>query len=202
MKTIAVDIDDVLADENTSIIDFVNHKFGLDLGWQDYEIDAPYWGYWETVWAQHGIIDTTIYESYMSSGIKEQHAVLDNALEVINALKQKYRLVIITARDDYLMSQTERWLDKYFPQTFDHVAFARVWNNGEKATKAEVAQHLGASYLIDDSADHCNLAADAGIQALLFGSYGWNKSQPINQSVIRVADWLAVKEYFDGKNGA
>lgn len=199
MKTIAIDIDDVLADENTSIIAFVNHKFGLNLTWQDYEIDAGYWGYWEKVWAVHGITDTTVYESYMASGMKEQHAVIDNAFEVLNVLKQDYKLVIITARDDYLVDQTHKWLNTYFPKTFDQVAFARIWNNGANATKAEVANHLGASYLIDDSADHCNIAADAGIQSLLFGSYGWNRNQETRPSVVRVADWLAVKEYFDGK---
>jgi len=48
--------------------------------------------------------------------------------------------------------------------------------------------------------EDCTLAHEAGVQALLFGEYGWNMTQAIPESVVRVKDWQAVKEYFDGRD--
>ncbi len=44
MKTIAVDIDDVLADENRAMWQFINETYGMTHTLEDYDITAPYWG--------------------------------------------------------------------------------------------------------------------------------------------------------------
>jgi hypothetical protein len=60
-----------------------------------------------------------------------------------------------------------------------------------------ICQEIGAGYLIDDNVEHCRLAAEAGVKALLFGEYGWNKHLPTPPGVERVKDWKDVTDYFN-----
>ena len=53
---------------------------------------------------------------------------------------------------------------------------------------------IGASYLIDDSFGHCELAAEVGIKAILFGNYGWNRQQTLIDGIVRCKDWDAVSK--------
>lgn len=73
----------------------------------------------------------------------------------------------------------------------------QVWSRDQKATKAAICTSIGASYLIDDNLEHCALAAESGLDCLLFGEYGWNKAEILPKGVTRVKDWHAVLEYFN-----
>jgi uncharacterized HAD superfamily protein len=196
---IAVDIDDVLFDENMAVLRFVNEQYGLSLTAEDYDIDAPYWGYWEKVWKVSDDEGAKRYEAYIASGVKLNHHVMSGAVESIKRLKKQYRLVIITARDDRQVELTHAWLDKHFPGVFDEIAFVHVWSGDIKASKAVIASKLEVSYLIDDNAEHCKLAAEAGIEAILFGDYGWNRSVELVDGVTRARNWQEVTEYFNGR---
>lgn len=196
---IAIDVDDVLADEKSSVMKFINEHYNLNFTHEDYDVEAEYWGYWEQVWGLGDEEGAKRYEVYVSSGVKATHYVLPHALEVIAHLKKRYDLVVITARDKVHLELTHEWLDDHFPDTFSHVAFVHIWSGDKKASKAAIAQKLNAQYLIDDNAGHCELADAAGLRALLFGDYGWNRSKAIGPRTTRVKDWLAVKGYFDGR---
>jgi hypothetical protein len=41
------------------------------------------------------------------------------------------------------------------------------------------------------------LSQDIGVQALLFGDYGWNRKEKLVKGVTRVKEWAAVLQYFD-----
>ena len=66
-------------------------------------------------------------------------------------------------------------------------------------TKAELCQKLGVDCLIDDQLKHCIGVAELGMEAILFGDYGWNQSEALPTGVRRVVSWKGVEEYFDGK---
>lgn len=198
---IAVDVDDVLADENTAIREFMNRQYGYRHTAKDYDIVAPYWGYWEKIWAVDEAEGARMHQLYVDSGVKSSHLVIPGAVEAIAGLKQSYDLVIITSRKEQLIEDTKGWLEQHFPATFSSVEFVASWTGDHKATKAKVAKSLGAKYLIDDSAEHCRSAQQSGVQALLFGGYGWNRSEKMPEGVIRVANWQEVREYFNGKQG-
>ena len=100
---------------------------------------------------------------------------------------------------DINVEPTYEWVKKYFPGVFEGVHFVPIWETNNKVTKAEICQQIGADYLIDDLPRHCNLAAEVGIKALLFGDYSWNRNEEITEGVTRVKDWPAVVEYFDEK---
>jgi uncharacterized HAD superfamily protein len=199
MQTIAIDIDDVLSSEVEAMRLFINERFGLSLKKEDYRIPGPYWGYWESVWGVANVQADEWYQAYLDENVKANHQLHDGANEAIAWLKQHYRLAVVTSREDSMIDTTHAWLEKHFPKTFDHVEFVRLWSEDRKVTKAEICQHIGATYLIDDSIEHCNLAYEAGIGALLFGDYGWHKEVQIADGIVRVRDWSQVKEYFRGK---
>lgn len=199
--TIAIDIDDVLADENGGMRDFINERYGLDLSQADYEIPAPFWGYWHKVWGVDDEEGTRRYQAYLESGVSRKHLVKPGAIDAIAQLKKKYKLVIITSRHDTHIDLTHAWLDEHFPKAFEEVAFMAVWSGDRKASKAEIATKLGVQYLVDDNVEHCSLANEAGIQAVLFGEYGWSRGAKLPAGIVRCKDWGAVLEYFDGRDG-
>lgn len=194
---IAVDIDDVLSDENLAVLEFINEKYGLSLTAQDYDIDGEYWGYWEKVWQVSDDEGAERFKAYVESGVKRNHRVLPGAVETIQHLKQDFELVIITARGDEQVDLTHEWLEEHFSKTFSDIAFVHQRTGDKKGSKADIAIELGASYLIDDNAGHCELADKANIKALLFGNYGWNRSAAIGPNTQRVRDWAEVKAYFE-----
>lgn len=197
MKTIAIDIDDVLGNQNENIRLFVNEHYGLNLKPEDYEIEGEYWGYWEKVWGVDEAEGERRVNAYLNSKHLNKQLLLPGALEVIRRLEKKFELCIVTARHDSFIEATHEWLEAHLPKVFKGVHFVPVWGGSRSSTKAQICVEIGASYLIDDNLEHCTLAADEGIQALLFGDYGWNRRKSLPKGIIRVKDWPAVAEYFN-----
>lgn len=199
-ETIAVDADDVLAAEREGIRLYINQHNGVSLTADDYAVEGPYWGYWEHVWQQDEETARSWFKDYLDSGVQASHPLVSGALEGIGKLQENYDLVVVTARQDHLFDITQAWLEQHFPSVFRDLVFVRLWSKDREATKAEICNELGAKYLIDDSVDHCNLAAEAGIQSLLFGDYGWNRNpEYLHPGIVRVAGWQSIREYFNGK---
>ena len=196
-KVIAVDIDDVLADEKEDVRKFINKQYSLEHTPEDYMIEAPYGRYFEKVWGVDSKKGLEMYETYFKSGLKANHRPIKGAVDAISELKEKYNFVVVTSRGDRSFNFTHTWLEKHFPEIFKEIAFVPLWSKDREFTKAEICKEIGASYLIDDNADHCNLTQNAGVQALLFGKYGWNRKVKLSRGVVRVNDWLAVLKYFE-----
>ncbi len=121
---IAVDVDDVLASVNEAMMHFVNSNFGTKHTWEDYTVVGPYRRYWEeTVWKVHPEEGRKRYDAFINSGAQRNAPVLAGAIKTLEHLKQKYDLVVITARDHEYIEDTHRWLDKHCPGTFEDVHF-------------------------------------------------------------------------------
>lgn len=202
-QTIAVDVDDVLGDENTAMMQFINRRFGTAHTIDDYNITADYWGYWEAVWGVGDEEGAARYGEFVQAKMSQEVvlAPLPGAIETLSFLKQQYDLAIVTSRKADLLEVTELWLESHFPSTFAGVHFIELRGGRHKISKAQICREIGASYLIDDNAEHCALAQEAGVQGLLFGDYGWNRAAKVAPGVVRVRDWQAVREYFDDGRG-
>lgn len=137
---------------------------------------------------------------FHTSGVVSRYKHHAAAKPVLARLKKKYGLVIVTSRRRLIEKETRDWLAQHFQNLFDDIHFAGMWDapgrHRYRITKAEVIRQVGADYLIDDQPKHCVAAAEAGIQALLFGHYPWNKVRKLPANVTRVKDWSAVGEYF------
>ena len=194
--TIAVDIDDVLANEAEFIIEFSNTHFGHSLASDDY--DEHWGGMWDVDLEETERRALMIHEPGNSS----QYRLHDGAQEVLSHLKEHYRLVILTSRRDSLQQETLDWLEQHFPGLFDEVKFTGFWDtlraDRHTLTKGEQLRTMGANYLIDDQLRHCTSAAEVGMEAILFGDRAAYRDIELPARVTRCSNWQQVQEYFDG----
>lgn len=197
--TIAIDIDDVLAQGTESLRLQVNQRLGVNLTPEHYRIPGSYRRYYETVWKEHGILERIDWEELNSQMLIDQShvPVVPKAAATLRKLKRTYDLVVITARETTWEAATRDWVEAQFPGIFSTVHFAGR-HDGTTKPKGELCVELGAAWLIDDNVEHAHTALERGIQVLLFGSYGWHKNIEIHKDVVRCKDWTAVLEYFDG----
>jgi len=199
-KTIAFDIDDVLATNAKEFIEFSNKRWGTKLTPDDYtEHWAEMWGidYEETNKRREVILKEKLFTSY---------SFFDEARAILKELKKHYRLVIVSSRSNEVHKETLEWLDGEFKSIFSEIHFAKIWDDPKlhvlkklKMTKAEICKEIGADYLVDDQPKHCIAAADAGIKSVLFGDYGWNKHTKLSKNMVRIKKWQDLLVYFNNE---
>jgi 5'(3')-deoxyribonucleotidase len=198
---IAVDIDDVLASNAEAFIKFSNDRWNTNLTADDYT------EHWAEMWG----ID---YEELQRRGdvifqekVFLKHRFFDEAKAVLQKLTQNYIVVIASSRNKRIQKETIDWIKKEYGDIFSGFHFADIWHRQDlhidhrlKMTKTKILAEIGANYLIDDQPKHCIAAAEAGITALLFGDYKWNKDIELKTNMVRVKNWQEVMEYFDGRS--
>jgi 5'(3')-deoxyribonucleotidase len=193
---IAVDIDDVLVDHYEALLAFHNARYGTTHTLQDYVTD-----HWSVVWGTDHAETERRAKEFAALGVAGR-AVKAGALRGVQELRKHYDLGVVTVRRKINVEPTMEWLDIVFPDTFREVRFVPIWEESDAPSKAQICQQLGASYLIDDSLKHCELAAAAGVHAVLFGNFPWNQGAVLPAGVTRCKDWAAVLEYFAAQAGA
>lgn len=196
--TIAVDIDDVLAYNAEGFTEYSNRRWGTQLSSSDYNEHLA------ALWRVDEAELKVRMNDFLLSGAIGQYRANEAAAAVLRELHKEFRLIVITSRRLRLETETLTWLSTHFSGLFDEVHFAGIWDDTSRhssvraqVTKADLCQSLGANYLIDDQLKHCVAAAACGVKALLFGEYSWNKHDNLPDGVTAVADWAAVKDYFD-----
>ncbi len=194
-ETIAVDIDDVLADHATAFAEFSNRNYGTNIS------RATYTEHWDRLWQidDWDEILSRAEQFHTPEGIGS-YLLIEGAQETLTRLAAKYTLAIVTARPRKAIGVTHDWLGQHFQGVFKEVHFVPIWEPNNTVSKADICQQINANYLIDDAVRHCNLAAESGIQAMLFGGFAWHDAEEINPLVTKVKDWPAVQEYFDARS--
>lgn len=197
-KTIAVDLDDVIAASTDALRLEVNRVAGVQLTPRHYQIEGEYWGYYEQVWAENKIDHLVSFESLPSDmAVTQKHIkLIEGAKEALRKLKKQYHLVVVTSRKVEWVSATQQWLEDVLPGVFDGISFVHHEDNDAR-TKGDACIELGASWLIDDNVEHCFSAKNRGVRSLLFGDYGWNRRVPDQSYDLIVKDWQAVLEFFE-----
>jgi 5'(3')-deoxyribonucleotidase len=190
-ESIAFDVDDVLALHVESFIDFSNKNYGTKLTKDDYR------DHWSVFWnVEHDEIERRALEFQTTERVFD-FAVDPESIPALKKLKTKYDLYIVTARRKHITETTKDWVEKHFPDTFKGIHFVPIWTPGNKVTKADICSQIGASYLVDDLPRHCNIAAEGGIKAILFGDNGWSRDEAILDGVTRCKNWSQLLQYFD-----
>lgn len=185
-KIIAIDCDDVLVPTAPAILAYCNKTYGTHITLEQlYSKDSAVWGvqnYDDAVKRVQAYLDTSEYQNLPP---------FEEAIEVLKKLGERYELHIVTARHDQLAEATKRMLAAHFPGLFKSIQFTNHFGATAR-TKAQVCQDIGADLLIDDHLNHAELAAQCGIDVLLFGDYPWNKTDSLSSSISRVSDWNDV----------
>lgn len=197
-RIIAIDIDDVLADTTDVLRQFVNDQTGSQLTPEDYLVPGDYHRYYDRIWESHGIAKKINYEAFAQAMIRDQSAVplLPGARAAIHHLSKKFHIVFITYRKSSWEMATKKWFKDYFAKDDVELHFTGHRDDEGYKTKGQLCRALGAEILIDDNPEHCLSALEEGIDALLFGSYGWSVNVP--KGLIRCKDWGSVLEYLNG----
>jgi len=196
---IAVDIDDVLADSTEALRVEVNKRLGVNLTPEHYQIPGEYQDYYAKVWSTHGLAERiSMKELEPQMEAEQSHLKLrPGAKEALQILATKYKILIITSRQESWRSATERWLHSNLGDVFSEVIFTTGKETTKHMSKGEICARYGVSWLIDDNVEHAQSALNEGIGVILYGEYGWHYKPPAG--VIRCKDWAAVVEYLDGK---
>lgn len=193
-KTIAIDFDDVLAEHAQALVDFSNEMYGTHLTIEDYN------DHWSEMWQVDTVERERRAKQFQVPENVKSFGPIGGADEALRKLNKKYNLALVTARPPSMLKVSRAWLDVHYPNIDFETHFIALWEDENAPSKAEICKKIGAEYLIDDLPAHCNIAAEGGIKALLFGDYAWNRKHEINENVTRVHDWRAVLEYFDGQS--
>jgi FMN phosphatase YigB (HAD superfamily) len=199
-KTIAFDIDDVLADSVERFRLFANEKLSAELERVHYQVPGDYKGYFEDVLQSHGHSGESVVEEFYKLYELDQSTIpaITGAVHALSGLAEKFRLVAITSRWESHQAETEQWLHTHFGDVFDAVACINTFNTTN--TKGDTCNLLGAEYLVDDNFGHCMSALEYGVQPIFFGNYGWHynvdKKHP---GVVHCENWQQVEEYFSGQ---
>lgn len=198
-QIIAVDVDDVLALHVDSFIEYSNKKWGTSLTADDYD------EHWAKVWKVDIAEALKRRDEFVTSKIHRDFKSYTDSDEVLRRLAKDFDLRIVTSRLLSMKDDTLEWIEQTYPGVFGehHIHFAGIWDKLEEhshaMTKADMLREIGASYLIDDQLKHCFAASEAGVTALLFGEYAWNKAESLPENVVRCKDWKAVEQYFHDK---
>lgn len=199
-KTIAIDIDDTIAETLEAFRKKANEYADSSLEPADYVIEADYWRYYEEVWERHGIADLVSTDRVYEDLHTDQSLVplLPGAQFAVGELMKRYNIVLITARDPRWETATKKWLLQQFGDDAPELYFSQAHRDAKHKTKGQICVDLRAEWLIDDNVEHCLGALREGVVALLFGNYGWQHKAPNN--LISCPDWQSVLEYFNGTN--
>lgn len=192
-SVIAIDIDEVLFPFTREFVKFHNSKYETTLSIDDfltYEfehvMDLP--------------VDVAVSRIRAFDALEENIHVepLQDAKKALNKLSEKYKLVIVTARDPKFGDATHAWIDKHFSGVFSQVMLiGHPTTMQAYRTKAEVCKELNAVALVDDSVVHVTKCIEEGVEGILFGDYPWSKANSLPKGAARCQDWQAVLEHFD-----
>jgi uncharacterized HAD superfamily protein len=190
---IAVDIDEVLMPHFQDLADWYNKNYGTKLTLaNNHPKNTEGWGTDSFEEAVRRV------QKFLVSDTFKKSKPFEEAKDAIRQLAQKYKLVVITSRDDLVRETTHRWLTTHFENLFEETHFTAMYSlKGGARHKADIAKEMGVDYLIDDSLEHIEKAIEAGITGLLFGDYPWQRKELIPTRAVRVKNWQEVLEYFD-----
>ncbi|MEO6109702.1 MAG: hypothetical protein ABIP50_01680 [Candidatus Saccharimonadales bacterium] len=193
---IIIDLDNTLAASAEGFIEFSNTNFGTSITIADYDEDrTKTWGvsFEEAERRQKVMRDRENQRDYKP---------MEHANEVLNWLKNDYKLVILTSRRKEAETYTNDWLEQHYPGLFVDVIYSGFFEDGQASTghlrtKGDQYSRLGASYVIDDYMKHCGSAAEVNVQSILYGNYPWNRIDHLPDEVTRCGSWLEIKEFFE-----
>lgn len=188
---LAIDFDDVLFPFMDQFVPHYNTTYDANFEMDDYHTFE-----FHEVWGGDSkrafdCVRTFFHEPHI--GI----APVEGAVPAVERLCEIFELVIVTARDETLRSNTQEWIDDVFPGCFRELFLCNsyVLNPSERRhTKVEVVEEVNAVALVDDSLRNTSQVGATGRRAMLFGNYPWNRTDELPHGVTRYPNWPEIVE--------
>jgi phosphoglycolate phosphatase-like HAD superfamily hydrolase len=189
-EAIALDYDGVIADTNQVKSDWIAQNLSLEV---------PPW-----LCNRTECVPIIGLENYnrMSPIVYGREASLrarpmTGVLEAVQALRQTYRLAIVTARTEEQIEWTREWLAQ---QGIEGV-FESIHSSSGGIAKADIVRQLGAIALIEDDIRHLLKALDVRFARIHLVPHG--EGEASHPGIVTVRDWMtlvtALKELNGGK---
>jgi uncharacterized HAD superfamily protein len=186
---IAIDLDEVLTDFTSNFIEFHNKKYGTSLKRKDF----VNYRYWDILGITKEEAIRRVYEFYETDSFQNMPP-LTGSKEALISLKKKHKLIIITSRPDDIVKITEKWVDKFFPETFSKLYFTNhLPKNGIPRKKEDVCSKLGVDILIEDVLEFAVGCASEKTKVLLL-TCPWNEKYKLLKGIYRVKSWKEIVE--------
>lgn len=186
--TIGFDLDDVLFDFMGPLTAWHNTTHCTSLMRDDYfSFDLS------EVWKCEGKeASDRIWNFYQSDYCKQAQPV-SGAVKGLQALKDKFRFIIVTARPDSMESEIRTWLATHFGTLFDDVIFTNHYHGTErKRSKSSVCLEFDVRLFVDDALHNAHDIASIGVPVLLFDT-PWNREK-VTGLITRVFSWSEIIE--------
>lgn len=191
---IGIDLDEIVADTMTAIINFHNETYKTSL-----KRDSFHSYYFWEIWGENKDKATEkMYEFYKTehfSGISP----VAGSLSAINKLKERgHDLFIVTGRQNEIIRQTEEWIEKYFPKVFSDIRFTNSYGlTGEQFLKSAICNQLNVKTMIEDDINNANDLAKSDIKVFLLDQ-PWNQGDA-GKNIERVFSWTEIINKIPGK---
>lgn len=181
---IGIDIDEVIADTLTAMIEFHNSVYETDLR----RTDFGSYRFWETWGGTHEEAIQKVFDFFATDHFASISPVA-GSLSALTILKERgHNLFAITGRHSELVEKTEQWVFHYFPEVFSEIHFVNTFSLTQPVRKkSAVCKQLGVTLMIEDDIDHARDCAAQGIDTILL-DYPWNQGE-VPTNVYRVSSW-------------
>ena len=170
-KIIAIDLDEVLLDQNVKMLNIYEQAFGIRLKEEDYRGRKIY----DTPEAYH------LRKHLFKKGFFRDIPVMKNSQTVMQWLNEHFQIYILTATTEFKHSMLDKheWLQEHFP----FLSWKQYIFCGDK-------NFIKADFMIDDRAS--NLLKFNGKGLLFTAAHNFGEER-----FTRVNDWLEVKLFFE-----
>lgn len=171
-KSIAIDMDGVIADVETQFINWYERDFGIRVRKEDL-LGKP---------EGEAFPDQQALKSFcFTPGFFSSLPVMVGAQEIVNSLTQHYDVYIVSAAMEFPLSLYEKyqWLQKHF----SFISWKNIIFCGDKSI-------IGTDYLIDDHLKNLDFCCGKPIMYTASHNYHYNHH-------LRVNNWKEVSSFFE-----
>lgn len=193
-ESVAIDIDDVLADLHPLLNVFYNRTHGTNFRVEDYrhyDLEKTWGGTKEEA-------DAVIEAFFKSPDFLEISPIL-YSIEGVEYLGRKKRIFSVTSRPESIQRETNDFIKRNYGNYLFRVFYTGQHNvAASKINKLNTCVERGADILIEDCLETAISCAEGGIDVLLFDA-PWNQLNGngnfrLPGNLTRVKNWLEILE--------
>jgi len=181
---IGIDVDEVLAEQLKSLVEFYRDRTGVFVPKEKFH---SY--YWPDIWGISLEEAVKIDIDFKETDLFDNLEVVEGSVDAINILRYDHELVIITARPKRFKDKTLKWLDSNFGNLFSNIFHSCDFHvdNGDNKNKSDICEDLGVDILIEDSVNNSLDCAKRGLVVLLLDK-PWNQGVE-HKNIYRCFSW-------------
>jgi uncharacterized protein len=187
IMNIGIDLDNVLADFQTTWLAYHNKHYGTSIR----ESDITVYNYGPIIGITTEEVVKRVYEFYDSPEF-DDIIPEKGAQEAIPALSENHTLYIITSRPDRTIPRTRDWVERYFPDHIEKILHTNQFstNPDGMVTKSSICLEYDITLMVEDAPTYAEEIATAGITTLLLDQT-WNRDleEQEHDNIIRVKNW-------------